>query len=71
MSAGPAHQPTPAGDELEFERDQPNNGVILVIVLAIVSTIVASVVFGAACFGMHAAMKRSFMMTVRRLAGTN
>jgi ferrous iron transport protein B len=36
-----------------------------------IGTIVASVVFGAACFGMHAAMKRSFMMTVRRLAGTN
>ena len=36
-----------------------------------IGTIVACVAYGTACFGMHAAMKKSFMMTVRRLAGTN
>jgi hypothetical protein len=37
----------------------------------VIGTLVACVVYGSACFGMHAAMKKSFMMTVRRLAGTN
>ncbi|MBU6210548.1 MAG: hypothetical protein KGR22_11620, partial [Planctomycetes bacterium] len=36
-----------------------------------IGTIIACIAYGAACFGMHAAMKKSFMMTVRRLAGTN
>ena len=36
-----------------------------------IGTIVACAAYGAACVGMHAAMKKSFMMTVRRLAGTN
>ena len=36
-----------------------------------IGTIVACVCYGAACFAMHSAMKKSFMMTVRRLAGTN
>jgi hypothetical protein len=36
-----------------------------------IGTIVACLAYGAACVGMHAAMKKSFMMTVRRLAGTN
>jgi len=36
-----------------------------------IGTIVAAVVYGVACVAMHAAMKKSFMMTVRRLAGTN
>jgi len=31
---------------------------------------IAAVVYGFIVFGMHASMKRSFMMTVRRLAGT-
>jgi hypothetical protein len=29
------------------------------------------VAYGAICFAMHSAMKKSFMMVVRRLAGTN
>lgn len=37
----------------------------------VVGTMVAVAVYGLACFGMHAAMKKSFMMVVRRLAGTN
>jgi hypothetical protein len=37
----------------------------------VVGTFVAAAVYGLACFGMHAAMKKSFMMVVRRLAGTN
>lgn len=37
----------------------------------VIGTIAASICFGAACFAMHAAMKKNFMMTVRRLAGTN
>jgi len=37
----------------------------------VIGTIAASLCFGAACFAMHAAMKKNFMMTVRRLAGTN
>ncbi len=36
-----------------------------------IGTIVACIAFGAACAAMHAAMKKSFMMTVRRLSGTN
>jgi ABC-type transport system involved in multi-copper enzyme maturation permease subunit len=36
-----------------------------------IGTIVACAAYGTACVGMHAAMKKSFMMTVRRLAGTN
>jgi ABC-type Na+ efflux pump permease subunit len=36
-----------------------------------IGTIAAAVVYGVACAAMHAAMKKSFMMTVRRLAGTN
>jgi hypothetical protein len=36
-----------------------------------IGTIVACIAYGTACVGMHAAMKKSFMMTVRRLAGTN
>jgi ABC-type Na+ efflux pump permease subunit len=38
--------------------------------LAVGSVLAAAGYFGAV-FGMHAAMKRTFMMTVRRLAGTN
>ena len=37
----------------------------------VVGTIAASVIYGAACFAMHAAMKKNFMMVVRRLAGTS
>ncbi|MEY3022047.1 MAG: hypothetical protein RIS86_1245 [Planctomycetota bacterium] len=37
----------------------------------VVGTLVAAAAYGAACYGMHAAMKRSFMMVVRRLAGTS
>jgi ABC-type transport system involved in multi-copper enzyme maturation permease subunit len=37
----------------------------------VIGTIVACIAYGSACFAMHAAMKKSFMMTVRRLAGTN
>ncbi len=37
----------------------------------VIGTIVACIGYGAACAAMHAAMKKSFMMTVRRLAGTN
>jgi ABC-type transport system involved in multi-copper enzyme maturation permease subunit len=37
----------------------------------VIGTIIACLGYGAACAGMHAAMKKSFMMTVRRLAGTN
>jgi hypothetical protein len=36
-----------------------------------VGVLVACVAYGAACFAMHGAMKKSFMMVVRRLAGTN
>ena len=36
-----------------------------------IGPIVACIAYGTACVGMHAAMKKSFMMTVRRLAGTN
>jgi hypothetical protein len=36
-----------------------------------VGVLVACVAYGAACFAMHVAMKKSFMMVVRRLAGTN
>ena len=39
-------------------------------VALVVGTLVATAVYGLACFGMHAAMKKSFMMVVRRLAGT-
>ena len=37
----------------------------------VVGTLVAVVIYGAACMAMHAAMKKGFMMVVRRLAGTN
>jgi hypothetical protein len=37
----------------------------------VVGTIAATVIYGAACFAMHAAMKKNFMMVVRRLAGTS
>jgi hypothetical protein len=37
----------------------------------IVGTIASCVAYGAICFAMHSAMKKSFMMVVRRLAGTN
>jgi ABC-type transport system involved in multi-copper enzyme maturation permease subunit len=37
----------------------------------IVGTIASAIAFSAICFAMHAAMKKNFMMTVRRLAGTN
>jgi ABC-type transport system involved in multi-copper enzyme maturation permease subunit len=37
----------------------------------VIGVIVASAIYGAAVFGMHAAMKKTFMMVVRRLAGTN
>ncbi len=36
-----------------------------------IGTIIACIGYGTACFAMHSAMKKSFMMTVRRLAGTN
>jgi hypothetical protein len=36
-----------------------------------VGTVVACVLYGVACFLMHASMKRGFMMVVRRLAGTS
>lgn len=36
-----------------------------------IGTIVACIAYGTACVGMHAAMKKGFMMTVRRLAGTS
>jgi hypothetical protein len=36
-----------------------------------IGTIAACVLYGVACVAMHAAMKKSFMMTVRRLSGTN
>ena len=32
--------------------------------------LISGVIYGAIVFGMHASMKKSFMMTVRRLAGT-
>lgn len=37
----------------------------------VIGTIGASLAFGAACFAMHSTMKKNFMMTVRRLAGTS
>ncbi len=37
----------------------------------LVGTIASAIAFGAICFAMHASMKKSFMMTVRRLAGTS
>jgi hypothetical protein len=37
----------------------------------VVGTVIACVLYGLACFLMHASMKRGFMMVVRRLAGTN
>ena len=37
----------------------------------VVGTIASCVAYGAICFAMHSAMKKSFMMVVRRLAGTN
>ena len=36
----------------------------------VVGTLAASVMYGVACYSMHAAMRQNFMMTVRRLAGT-
>jgi hypothetical protein len=36
----------------------------------LIGAAVAAVLYGFIVFGMHASMKRSFMMTVRRLAGT-
>lgn len=36
-----------------------------------IGTVIACVIYGVACFAMHAAMKKNFMMVVRRLAGTN
>ena len=36
----------------------------------VVGTLAASVMYGVACYSMHAAMRKNFMMTVRRLAGT-
>ncbi|MFM7259690.1 MAG: hypothetical protein ACKO3W_03715, partial [bacterium] len=37
----------------------------------VVGTVASAIAFGAICFAMHASMKKSFMMTVRRLAGTS
>ncbi len=36
-----------------------------------IGTLAACAGYGTACFAMHSAMKKGFMMTVRRLAGTN
>ncbi len=36
----------------------------------VVGTLTASVIYGIACYAMHGAMQKNFMMTVRRLAGT-
>ena len=36
-----------------------------------VGSVIAGATYFGAVFAMHAAMKRTFMMTVRRLAGTN
>ena len=36
----------------------------------LIGAVVAATIYGFIVFGMHASMKRSFMMTVRRLAGT-
>ena len=37
----------------------------------VIGTVIACVIYGVACYAMHAAMKKNFMMVVRRLAGTN
>jgi hypothetical protein len=37
----------------------------------VMGSALAAVVYGAVVYGMHTNMKRSFMMTVRKLAGTN
>lgn len=37
----------------------------------VIGTLVACVAYGVACYAMHSAMKKNFMMVVRRLAGTN
>ena len=36
----------------------------------LIGAVIAATLYGFIVFGMHASMKRSFMMTVRRLAGT-
>ncbi|MFM7052044.1 MAG: hypothetical protein ACKOYN_07945 [Planctomycetota bacterium] len=56
----------PAGAIEESLRDMRAARTSLVI-----GTIVAAVGYGIACWAMHGAMKKGFMMTVRRLAGTN